>query len=358
MQFIQRIKKLQQMLTVADCDAFLVEEQTNLYYLTGHHLSAGSLLVDKQEAHLIVDNRYFEACVKTAPCRVILADKTPLEALLSSREFAFLKVLGFDSATTTVHRYQELQNTLKLQFMPLNNPIKSLRMIKDAEEINFLRESANLCGRGFDYISSSLQEGISELDAACALEIFWKQQGSQGLAFNPIIAFGTNSSMPHYRAGNVRLKKGMPVLIDIGVNFRNYHSDMTRMVFFGEPDPKIPVIHAIVEQAQQKALALCRPNTLISQLDDSAREYIKSQGYGDFFSHGLGHGVGLEIHELPVIRNKEPFKDVKLEAGMVLTIEPGIYLPGVGGVRIEDTVVITSSGHENLTQRSTKPILK
>lgn len=158
--------------------------------------------------------------------------------------------------------------------------------------------------------------------------------------------------MPHYRAGNTKLKQGMPILIDIGVNYRHYHSDMTRVVFLGEPDPKLKTIYHIVEKAQKEALQLCKPGTLIGELDRAARGYIESQGYGDHFGHGLGHGVGLEIHELPNVRNKPPFNSMVLLPGMVITIEPGIYIPDIGGVRIEDTIVITENGHENLTERS------
>jgi len=197
-----------------------------------------------------------------------------------------------------------------------------------------------------------LKEGISENELAIELEIFWKRRGSKAIAFDPIIAFGSNSSMPHYRVGQRKLNTGEAVLIDIGVNLNHYHSDMTRVVFFGDPDPKIASIYEIVLKAQELALENCRPGTPIAELDASARTYIEQKGYGENFTHSLGHGVGLEIHELPLIRSQSPGADTQLEEGMVVTIEPGIYLPGIGGVRIEDTVAITRDGYENLTNRS------
>jgi Xaa-Pro aminopeptidase len=337
----------------------LIEEATNLYYLTGQPLSSGNLVIDEQGAHLIVDNRYFESCQKNAPCPVIQSEKTSLWDLLKSKELDFIRSLGFDAENTSFKRYEELQKKLgsSIKLTPLDNPIKLQRMIKDQEEIAVLREAAALGSQGFDFICSILREGIRENEIALELEIFWKRRGSKSLAFDPIIAFGSNSSMPHYRAGQTILKKGMPVLIDIGVNYQHYHSDMTRVVYFGEPDPQIRTIYGIVEKAQKAALHLCIPGTSLGKLDETARNTIKSEGFGDFFNHSLGHGVGLEIHEAPTVRNKSPCKDRLLEPGMVITIEPGIYLPGVGGIRIEDTILINETGHENLTKRPTSPLL-
>lgn len=364
MNYSARIKKLQAMLKELECDALLVDDAINIFYLTGMQLSAGILLVHAKDAHLLVDSRYFELCQKQSPVAVVLSEpnNSSLSKLLI--EHSYIKKLGFSSDSTTYKAYLDLQNivntvlsapasTRRLSLVPLLNPVKRLRSIKDAEEIELLRNAAALGSRGYDHVLTFLKEGISEIEVAIELEIFWKRRGSKGVAFEPIIAFGPNSSMPHYRAGNARLKLGDCVLIDIGVNCEHYHSDMTRMAYFGKPDPRIQEIHAIVKEAQRIALDLCRPGTLIGDLDNAARDYITKKGYGDHFTHSLGHGVGLEIHEWPTLRNAPPYKDLPLQPGMVITIEPGIYLPNIGGVRIEDTVVITKDGHENLTLRPT-----
>lgn len=225
-----------------------------------------------------------------------------------------------------------------------------MRRVKDKQEIRLLGKAANLGTEGFHYVCSKLTEGITEQELAIALEIFWKEKGSQGLAFSPIIAFGKNSSMPHHRAGATKLQSGDIVLIDIGVLLDYYHSDMTRCVFFGPPQKKLIEIYEIVRQAQEMALAMCRPGVLIEELDRAARSYIASKGHQEHFTHGLGHGVGLQIHEGPSLSQKSADKTLPLEEGMVITIEPGIYLPEIGGVRIEDTVVITDKGHKNLTK--------
>lgn len=357
MHYLERVKRLQKLMPTVPCDAFLVEDTTNLYYLTGLQLSAGKVFVHEKGAHLLVDSRYFEMCKEHCPFPVLLLDgeKNSWQELFQ-QICPQASTLAFDSETTTHRRYTELNAFAKAQqllLVPADNLIKQLRTIKDPEEITLLRKAAELGSRGFDFVCSLLKEGITEEQLAAALEIFWKQQGSKGLAFDPIIAFGPNAAMPHYRAGKASLKSGDCVLIDIGVNLQHYHSDMTRVVFFGSPHPTIKEIYGIVKKAQEAALSLCRPGTSISDLDRAARSIIEEHGYGKSFTHSLGHGVGLEIHELPILRNAAPYNKIILEAGMVITVEPGIYIPNLGGVRLEDTVAIHDKGYENLTNRTT-----
>lgn len=368
MNFQERLSKVFSVLQDHQCDMLLIEDQINLYYMTGLNLSAGKLLVYGKEAVVLVDGRYYESAKKDSPFPVLPSESNSLPDLLAHPQYSFIRSIGFDSANTSYKNFLELQKSLQkvnskegapreIKLVPIENPLRDLRAIKDPEEVALMREAASMGSEGYDYVCSLLKEGISEIELAIELEIFWKRRGSKALAFDPIIAFGTHSSMPHYRAGKSVLKKGDAVLIDIGVNYQFYHSDMTRVVFFGEPDPRILAIYKIVEEAQRAALALCKPGTRIGDLDKAARDLIGSYGYADQFTHSLGHGVGLEIHEYPTLRNKEPVKDVPLQEGMVITIEPGIYLSGIGGVRIEDTVVITSDGFENITKRKTDLII-
>lgn len=367
MQYLQRLKNLQSLLKELSCDAFIVDDPINLYYLTGFEISAGRLLAHTQGAHLFVDGRYYEMCSKKSPFPVILSDKHPLAEKLTHQEFSFIKTLGFNSDDTTYSSFLELENLIqkirqishgkrKLTLVPTQNPVKVLRTIKDDDEIQLLREAGILGSKGFDYVCSILKEGITESEISTELEIFWKRLGSKKLAFEPIIAFGPNGSMPHYRAGEAKLEKGQAVLIDIGVNYKHYHSDMTRMAFFGQPKQEVSVIYPVVQHAQRVALEMCKPGALIGDIDQAVRAFIASHSYGDNFTHSLGHGIGLEVHELPTMRNK-PFNSTALQTGMVITIEPGIYLPDIGGVRIEDTILITESGYENLTNRPTEPFV-
>lgn len=352
MDYQKRLKNLQSLFHELGCDSLIVDDAINLYYLTGLQMSAGQLVVHATGADLLVDGRYYELCKKSSPFPVTLTQGGPsgIKTLLTHK-CTFIRALGFNSDTTSYQSYLDLQKDLPVTLKPVNNPVKRLRIIKEDEEIKLLRNAAKLGTEGYEFVRSHLREGIAESELATELEIFWKKRGSKGVAFEPIIAFGPNSAMPHYRAGAATLKKGDVVLIDIGVNLQHYHSDMTRIVHFGEPNPKILEIQKIVEQAKKAALKLCMPGMLIGDLDAAARDIITAKGYGENFTHSLGHGVGLEIHELPVIRNADPYKNMPLEAGMVITIEPGIYLPGIGGVRLEDTIVITSTGHENLQEQ-------
>jgi Xaa-Pro aminopeptidase len=352
-KFQHRLQSLQSLLPSISVDALLIDHPTDLFYLTGLEMSAGKLMITAEKTPLFVDGRYFEACKKQSPCEVILLDTQSFKNWFSNH--LEIQSLGFDTSNTSYQAYEILKKTLPLlKITPVEAPVATLRVIKDSEEIADMERAAKLGCEGYQWIVNHLQEGVTEAELAWGVECFWREQGAKKVAFDPIIAFGSNSSMPHYRAGNTPLKKNSPVLIDIGVVWNHYHSDMTRTFLFGEVDPEIKKIHFIVKEAQRRALALCKPGTLIGQLDAAARDYINEQGYGEQFTHNLGHGVGLDIHETPSLKSVEPFRSMPLKAGMFITIEPGIYLPGKGGVRWEDTVLITQEGHKNFT----KPFLE
>lgn len=361
MPYIKRLKKLQSSLREQQISLLFIDSPVDIYYLTGLNLSVGRLCIPLEgEPRLFVDGRYIEQCKLNSPFQVILREG---EALLNYlRSLNSLESLGFDSQFTSYKGYidlVELLNSLKQagsnpELAAIDNPLAQLRGIKDETEIQALREAGNLGSQGYDFACSLLKEGISEKEIAIELELFWKKRGGERLAFDSIIAFGPNSSMPHYRAGNAKLAKGETVLIDIGVVLNRYHSDMTRTLFFGAPPAEMIEIYAIVKEAQQRALAICQPGTLIGAVDRAARDFISERGYGAQFSHGLGHGVGLEVHEYPTLKNILPFKETPLQKGMVVTVEPGIYLKGIGGVRIENTIAITENGFEDLTRRSTE----
>ncbi len=347
-----RLRRLQQALKETSCDTLLIEDSVSLFYLTGLDLSAGKLLVTPTQTRLLVDGRYFEAARKTTTIAVTLHSQEAFNAIL--KEWG-TQQLAFTSEETSYQRFQELSthlHTLHITASPLPNPVKQLRITKDPEEISLLRQAGILGSRGFDLVCDLLQENITEADLAQELQLFWLRHGAKKVAFDPIIAFGPNSSQPHYRAGTRRLQRGDTVLIDIGVTLNHYHSDMTRVVFFGEPPNKMRDIYTIVLEAQQAALAMCRPGVTVGELDQAARQHITRAGYGEQFSHSLGHGIGLEVHEAPTVRNSGLHRDMVLHSGMAMTIEPGIYLPDLGGVRIEDTVVMTAEGYEDLTYRS------
>lgn len=338
---MKRIQKVQKHLQSWEVDLLVIDNPIDLFYLTGEELSAGSLIISADEAILYVDGRYYEACRKNTPLPVVLLNRG--DSLPSHPG----KRIGFDAQTTTFEGYERFAS-LQGERIALDSPLRKIRAVKEPGEIELLEKAAFLGSLGYDFLLSQLAEGITEEKLAIELEIFWKKSGGQRVAFSPHIAFGENGAYPHHHSGKHSLKKGESLLIDIGVVLNHYHSDMTRVVFFGKPHPELEKIYTIVYEAMEKAFALCKPGTEVAALDQAARGWIQRKGYGEYFLHSLGHGVGLEIHEFPFLRKNGVGV---LEEGMVITIEPGIYLPGIGGVRLEDTIVITKEGFKNLTNR-------
>ncbi len=318
-----------------------MEDPLNLFYLTGMQLSSGKLLLSSQAALLLVDGRYVGAAQLQAPVPVQLEEKFSLTSFLKTHH---LKKLLFDPTATSYARFLQLKEHRPL---PRAELFKTLRFVKDASEIAALKKSAALAWQGFEYIKKSLKVGVTEKELAKRFELFSLKNGADKLSFDPIIAFGAHGAMPHYRPGNTKLKEGDAVLIDIGVVLNHYHSDMTRVVFFKHKDPYLNSLYTLVKQAHKKALELCKPGTPLKALDHAARDVFKRENLEHLFIHALGHGIGLQTHEFPRIKEGGEEENTLLESGMVLTIEPGLYVPGKGGVRHEDTLVITPSGFTN-----------
>jgi Xaa-Pro aminopeptidase len=331
-----RIQKLRKHLDLP-C---LIEQTADLLYLTGLNLSKGRLLVLPAEAILFVDGRYYERAKKEAPCSVLLWDE-------------FKKIdedqISFDSGFVTYEGYLSLKKGFpKVDWIPKPNPVQEIRAVKEPKEIEALKNAANLTWRGYERVIECLKEGISEEELSLEFEIFCRKNGASGLSFEPIIAFGENSAYPHYRAGKSLLKKGQHVLIDIGAVLDQYRGDLTRIHYFGKADEKIVHFEEIVSIAQKKAIACIKPGLKIGELDQIVQDEFDKANVKQLYTHSLGHGIGLETHEFPRIRFDGENKDVILKPGMVFTIEPGLYQPGVGGVRREDMILVTEDGHENL----------
>lgn len=349
MTFKARRNKLRDFLKKEGSDGCIIQDEVNLFYYTGKTLSAGRLIILQDRDFLFVDGRYFEACQKQRDLAVL-----PLNDKAFETEIAPNLSFMVDSDEISLSAFQDLTSLLERCHHSLKSKkgfLRKLRSVKEVAEISCLTEASKLGLLGFDLIKEELKEGVTEKKLASLLEIFWKTKGAEGAAFSPIIAFGKNSALPHYRAGDEKLKKGDIVLVDIGVTLDRYHSDMTRVIFFGDPDPKLLEIHSIVFEALQRAEDALSSGKKIDEIDQIARDYIGSKGYRDNFTHSLGHGIGLEVHEFPTLRASGASSGIILEEGMVITIEPGIYLPGIGGVRLEDTLVITKDGYKNLTNR-------
>ncbi len=325
-------------------EVLFIEDPLDLFYLTGLKLSCGQLYVDPQGAHLFVDGRYLESAAKQAGFPVSLMEEDTVIAFLKHRS---CKTIRCDGKKISHDRFLELQKKLGYPLSSEAGFLKTLRGIKSKEEIKKLQKSADLLYQGFLYLKKQLKVGIQEKELASLFEIFCLKHGADGLSFAPIIAFGAHSAMPHYRAGRGVLRKGDIVLMDLGVLLEGYHSDMTRVLFFGKKDPFLNRIQEIVREAKLAAFKLAKPGTRIGALDEAALRVFDAYGVRENYLHSLGHGVGLEIHEFPRVSFKGEDKDTLLEEGMVITIEPGLYFSGKGGVRDEDTIVITKNGYHN-----------
>lgn len=344
----ERIKKLQKQLSELKVDACLIDYPLHLYYLTGLKLSKGELFIDKKQSHLFVDGRYIQTAQERNIVPATLSSSEVKEKFLKKIK---IKTLAFDSDNTSYHKFLELNafaKKLKLNLKPVPNPLKELRALKDKTELEKIRSSAKHLWKAFQHIKKLLRPGITEAELALELKLYGLKHGAEGTSFEPIIAFGPNSALPHHRAGNTRLKKGDIVLIDIGLIVDQYYSDMTRTLFFGPEDPRLKKFYQVVRNAHASALRKCKPGATLKDLDIAARQEMKKQGLESYYIHNLGHGVGLEIHEFPSLSKNSVDKNVVLKKGMVVTIEPGLYLPGKGGVRWEDTIIITDKGYENL----------
>jgi Xaa-Pro aminopeptidase len=319
----------------------LINKQADLLYLTGLSLSKGRLLILPDQSILFVDGRYYDRAKKEAPCPVMLWEEQ--EKWLKNQ-------IGFDSANVTYEEYLTLKKTFpEVEFIPFANPLKEIRAVKEPLEIAALKKAAHLTWQGYQKIREALKVGISEEELALLFEMFCREKGASGLSFEPIVAFGENSAYPHHRAGKTRLKENQVVLIDVGAVVDQYHGDMTRIVHFGTPDPRIVHFEKLVSQAKKEAMDQIKPGVLLGSLDQVVQDVFDQANVKPLYKHSLGHGIGLETHEFPRLRFDGEDRDILLQEGMVFTIEPGLYQPGVGGVRLEDMVVVTKNGYENLS---------
>lgn len=343
---MQRIKQL--INTLKSVDACVIDNPVDLLYLTGLSLSRGRLWVSKKETTLFVDGRYFAVAQKKAPCTVKIWEEQKNQ---KDRKVAF------DSAFVSYNDLLSLQKAFPaIEWVPIAFATKQLRVCKDAKEIAALKKAAQVTWAGIQRVKQCLRVGVSEEELALEFEIFCRKQGASGLSFDSIIAFGENSAYPHHRAGQARLQKDQIVLIDVGAIVDQYHGDMTRIVYFGQPDPRLVKMEQIVRRAQKKAIEQIKPGISIGTLDQVVRDEFDKHNVKPLYIHNLGHGIGLETHEFPRIRFDSDDGKLILKQGMVFTVEPGLYQPGVGGIRWEDMVLVTENGYEILSDFSEKPL--
>jgi len=355
-----RITRLRKRLREEDLDCVWIVQPENRRYLSGFRAtdlqlieSSGSLLINEHDSLLLTDSRYTEEASREA---VGFAVKTVQNGIIKGLAALLpdlgTKRLGFEKDYVIWGIHQELEKELNslsppVELVPLDGVVEEMREVKDADERVALQASADLLSHVMGEIIDYLEPGLTELAVAWKVEKLAREGGAEDLAFPSIVASGSNSALPHAVPTDRRLEQGEPVILDLGVKLNGYCSDMTRTVFLGAPSPTLKQIYRTVREAQAAAIREIRPGLETTFVDSLSRNLIKQAGFGDYFGHGLGHGVGLATHEGPRLGPRKP---TILKKGMVVTVEPGIYLPGEGGVRLEEMVFLTGQGAEIMTR--------
>jgi Xaa-Pro aminopeptidase len=353
MNFLARQNKLREQLAGSRLDAYLISHLPNIRYLCGFTGSAGVFLMEERGSTFFTDFRYdAQAHDEVKGAKIIIGRKSPLELLGQflgrRRRRPRNSTLGIESEHFTVAEKKRL-NAFQSQGVRVRETrfaVERLRIIKDADELTCIREAVKLGATLFDRAVEVLREGVTEVEVAAEMELVARRAGAEGMSFPTIIASGPRSALPHGRASTHPIPSGGFVVCDFGVILAGYCSDQTRTVWVGHVSGEARRVYDAVREAQQAAVDVVRPGMSAGEVDAAARKVLRKAGLADYFTHSTGHGVGLEIHEAPRIAIGQT--DL-LEPGMVITIEPGVYFPGKWGVRIEDMVVVTSTGCNVLT---------
>ncbi len=345
---LNRFHLLTSIMQTEKLDAIVFFGLTNIRYLSAFTGTDGVFIVSGEETVFLSDSRYEQQARQQVRADQVVCYKEKYKAVVEYLADKRYSSIGFDSAAISVAQYEDLLSVSpdSLTWTSLGKQVQALRQVKSAEELALICKAADLNKQAFDTILPLFRPGISERHIALELEFALKRLGGEANAFDFIVASGPRGAFPHGVASEKVLQEGELVTIDFGTVVDGYHSDETVTVAVGEPAGNLRQIFDIVLEAHDSAIAAVRPGMQIAALDAVARDLIAAAGFGEYFGHGLGHGVGLEIHEQPSVSSRST---EVLTEGMVITIEPGIYLPQVGGVRIEDMVVVTAAGCDILT---------
>lgn len=339
--FKKRIEELQKSMA-RDFQALLVTNLHNIRYMCGFSGSCGTLLITRKEAVFFTDFRYQQQSAKEigSAAEIVIFKNNLLETLFARVKTARIKKLAVEKSMS-LNQFLTYKEFFKGELIPVGGLIEELRRLKDDSEVKSLKKAFAIADKSFAELMKVIKPGMSEAQVAAHLEFFMKSNGSSAPSFSTIIASGPNSSCPHAQPSDHKLKKGEMVKIDFGAVYDGYHSDMTRTIFLGKATDKFKKIYSIVLEAQEKAIAAIKVGKVCRDIDAVARKVIEDAGYKENFGHGLGHALGLEVHEAPSL---SPKCEDKIKAGVAFTVEPGIYLPGWGGIRIEDVFLVKEKG--------------
>lgn len=351
---MEKLQKLRALMEKKDLDAFIVTSAQNRRYISGFTGSAGLLIITKSKQLFITDFRYIEQATEQAPDFEIIEHK---QSIIQEAAAQLLKEsaqrVGFEHEDVTFALYQQFQNAVHADLVPASGLIEELRLIKSETELAIMKTAAEIADAAYTHILTFVKPGMKEIEVSNELEFFMRKQGATQSSFDTIVASGYRSALPHGVASDKEIQKGELVTLDYGALYNGYCSDITRTFAVGEISDKLREIYDIVLEANLRGVAGVKPGITGKEADALTRDYITEKGYGQYFGHSTGHGLGMDVHESPALSFRS---DTVLKPGMVVTVEPGIYIPEVGGCRIEDDLVLTADGSERLTV-STKDLI-
>ncbi len=345
---MDRIENVRSLLSEYHLDGILIIGAPNRRYVTRFTGTAGAALITEKEALFITDFRYKDqAKEQVSGYEIVIQTGTIYEEIAKRVEKLGIKKLGFEHSLS----YGDYERLAKLlastTLVPTDRLVEKLRIIKDETEIEIMQEAATIADKAFEHILTYIRPGVTEKEVANELEFFMRREGADSASFDIIVASGVRSALPHGVASEKKIENGELVTLDFGAYYKGYCSDITRTVAVGSIEPKLKEIYEIVLEAQKRGVAGIKAGMTGKQADALTRDFIAEKGYGDYFGHSTGHGVGMDIHEEPRLSKTSA---TILKPGMVVTVEPGIYISGLGGVRIEDEILITADGNRSLTK--------
>jgi len=344
---LTKLDRLREKLEENKADAIIIDSPYNRRYLTNFTGTAGTALITSDKALFITDFRYTEQAAEQAAAFEIIEHKQGMiQEIANQIDKLGVKRLAFEKNYTTYSQFETYQNQFSQELIPVEGIVEALRMIKTPDELEIMKKAAKIADDAFAHIQSFIEPGVKEIDISNELEFFMRRQGATSSSFDTIVASGLRSALPHGVASDKKIEEGELVTLDFGALYEGYCSDITRTVAVGEISAALREIYDIVLEANLRGVKGTKAGMSGKEADALTRDYITEKGYGERFGHSTGHAVGMEVHESPGLSTRS---EAILEPGMVVTVEPGIYVPGVGGCRIEDDIVITKDGNERLT---------
>ncbi|WP_080874584.1 M24 family metallopeptidase [Oceanobacillus timonensis] len=342
-----KMDRLREKLEENKVDAILIDSPYNRRYITNFTGTSGAALITADKALFITDFRYTEQAAEQADNFEIIEHKQGLvQEIANQLDKLGLKRLAFEKDYTTYSQFESYQRQFSQELIPVQGILETLRMIKTPDELRMMKQAAKIADDAFTHIQSFIEPGVPEIDISNELEFFMRRQGATSSSFDTIVASGYRSALPHGVASTKKIQEGELVTMDYGALYEGYCSDITRTLAVGEISVELHEIYDIVLEANLRGVQGTKAGMTGKEADALTRDYITEKGFGERFGHSTGHAVGMEVHEGPGL---SPRSDAVLEPGMVVTVEPGIYVPGLGGCRIEDDIVITEEGNERLT---------